>query len=161
MPKKQSNQLLYDAIKERGRLFMVTFRELSERYGETEAIEIMQRVSYEFGTAIGKSLACFAPRDFEGMAHAYAKAPDGGATYSPDIRQLDDTCLEVKMMRCPIKDSWVDAGCSDEEISILLHCAYPVDAATFETAGFDYRIEMWSPGKEGCCLTRITEKANS
>ncbi|MEM7345601.1 MAG: hypothetical protein AAF485_15270 [Chloroflexota bacterium] len=40
---------------------------------------------------IGQSLACFAPRDFEGRAEGYAKAPDNGATFLPDIRQLDDT----------------------------------------------------------------------
>lgn len=26
-------------------------------------------------------------------------------------------------------------------------------------AGFDYEIELWTPGKEGCCLTRVTEKS--
>ena len=158
MPDKQPNQPLYDAIKDRGRLFLLVFRELSMRYGEPEAISIMRSVSAEFGKTIGETLAHCAPRDFAGMAEAYAKAPDNGVTYSPDIRILDDTCLEVQMMTCPIKDAWVEAGCTDEEICTLLHCARPQDEATFEAAGFNYEIEMWSPGREGCCLTRITEK---
>jgi hypothetical protein len=55
----------------------------------------------------------------------------------------------------------VDADCSDEEISTLLYCASALDEAALEAAGFDYEIELWSPGKDGCCLTRITEKVSS
>ena len=159
MAQPQPNPHLYDAIKERGRLYLVVFRELSKRYGEAEAISVMRSASYEFGLAIGNQLACFAPRDFAGMAERYAKAPDDGATFSPDIRQLNDSCLEVQMMTCPIKDAWVEAGCSDDEICTLLRCASALDEATFDAAGFDYEIELWSPGKDGCCLTRITEKS--
>ena len=157
----EPNSLVYDAIKERGRLYLIVFRELSKRYGEAEAISVMRSVSTEQGRAIGEALACFAPRDFAGLAEGYARAPDGGATFSPDIRQLDERCLEVKMMTCPIKDAWVEAGCSDEEICTLLHCASALDETTLETAGFDYELELWSPGKDGCCRTRVTEKSGS
>ena len=159
MTQKPSNPLLYNAIKERGRLFLVVFRELSKRYGETEAISVMRSASYDYGLPIGKSLACFAPRDFAGMVEGYANTPDDGATYSPNIRRLDDTCLEVQMMTCPIKDAWVEAGCTDEEICTLLHCASALDEATLDVAGFDYELELWSPGKAGCCVTKITEKS--
>lgn len=159
MTSKQSDPLLYDAIKERGRMYLSVFRELSKRYGETEAISVMRSASHEHGTAVGKTLAHLGPRDFAGMAECFAKAPDNGATFSPDIRQLNETCLEVKMMTCPIKDAWVDAGCSDDEICTLLHCASAYDQAVIDTAGFDYELELWSPGKEGCCLTKITEKS--
>jgi len=158
MTDKQPNPLVYDAIKERGRAYLMVFRELSKRYGQAEATSVMRSASYEHGLAIGKPLACFAPRDFAGMAEGYAKAPDKGATFSPDIRQLDDSCLEVQMMTCPIKDAWVEAGCSDEEICTLLGCATALDEGTFDAAGFNYEIELWSPGRQGCCLTKITEK---
>jgi len=158
MPSNDSETHLYNAIKERGTAYLVVFRELSKRYGEAEAISVMRSASYAHGKMIGAQLACFGPRDFAGLANGYAKAPDGGATFLPEIRQLDDTCLEVKMMRCPVKDAWVEAGCSDEEICTLLHCASALDEGTLDTAGFDYEIELWSPGKKGCCLTKITEK---
>lgn len=161
MTPKNSNSLLYDAIKERGRFYLVMFRELSKRYGEMEAKSVMRSASYAYGLDIGQKLACFAPRDFAGMAEGFAKAPDDGATFAPDIRRLDDGCLEVQMMTCPIKDAWVEAGCSDEEICTLLQCASALDEATLEAAGFDYEIELWSPGKEGCCHTRLTEKHRS
>lgn len=160
-PNPNANPQLYDAIKDRGRLYLAVFRELSKRYGETEAVSVMRDISYAYGKPIGEALACFAPRDFAGMAEGFARSPDDGATFLPDIRQLDDACLEVQMMTCPIKDAWVDAGCSDEEICTLLHCASAQDEATLAAAGFDYEIELWSPGKQGCCLTRITEKSNA
>ena len=156
-----SNNPIYDANKERGRLFLVMYRELGKRYGQEEAVSVMRSASYEFGRGIGNSLACFAPCDFKGLVEAYALAPDDGATYSPDIRQLDEDGFEVQMMTCPIKDAWTDAGLSDEEICDLLRCAAPQDEATWEAAGFDYEITMWAPGREGCCHSKITRKSSS
>ena len=134
------------------------YRELRERYGEEEAKSVMRSASRTHGLSIGKSLSCFAPKDFHGMAQGFAKSPDNGSIFDPVISRLDDTCLEVKMMSCPIKDAWVEAGCSDEEISTLLFCASALDEATIEAAGFEYEIELWSPGNDGCCFTKITEK---
>ena len=78
--------------------------------------------------------------------------------FCPDIRRLDSTGLEVKMMARPIRGASVEAGCSQEEIVALLYCASALDEATLEAAGFAFEIELWSPGQKGCCLTRITEK---
>ncbi|MFI0848271.1 L-2-amino-thiazoline-4-carboxylic acid hydrolase [Mesorhizobium sp. IMUNJ 23232] len=158
MRNKPTNKLLYDAIKDRGTAYLMVFRELKVRYGEDEARDVMRSASRAHGLHIGKSLTGCAPRDFECMAKGFAKSPDDGSVFSPDIRRLDSTCLEVKMMACPIKDAWVEAGCSEEEIVTLLYCASALDEATLEAAGFDFEIELWSPGQEGCCLTRITEK---
>jgi hypothetical protein len=151
------NTKLYNAIKDRGTAYLMVFRELERRYGQDEAISVMRSASRAHGETIGASLACFAPSDFRGMAHSFAMSPDE-VTFAPDIRRLDDTGLEVKMMACPIKDAWVDAGCTDDEICTLLYCASALDEATIEAAGFDYAIELWAPGKDGCCLTKITEK---
>lgn len=158
MAQQQTNPQLYDAIKERGRAYLLAFREISKRYGEAEAISVMRAVSHAHGTMIGQPLACYGPRDFAGMAEGYAKTPDEGSIFQPDIKELSETCLDVQMMACPIKDAWVEAGCSDEEVCTLLHCASALDEATFEAAGFAYEIELWSPGKQGCCRTKITEK---
>lgn len=161
MNRKQTDSLVSDAIKERGRIYLEVFRELSKRYGQTEAISVLRSASRARGTAVGETLAHLGPRDFAGMAEGYAKTPDNGVTYSTDIRQLNDTCLEFKNMTCPLKESWIEAGCSDEEVCALLYCASAWDEAVLETAGFDYELELWSPGKDGCCRTKITEKPRS
>ncbi|MEO1192835.1 MAG: L-2-amino-thiazoline-4-carboxylic acid hydrolase [Pseudomonadota bacterium] len=159
MTLEEKQQQLVDAIKARGKIYLAAFREVKQRYGEAEAISVMRAASRAVGEAEGQGLSCFAPRDFAGMAEAFAKAPDDGTTYQADIRQLDETCLEVQMMACPLRDSWIEAGCSDEEVCTLLYCASAFDEATLETAGFDYELELWTPGQVGCCRTRITEKA--
>ncbi len=161
MTQCRSNPQLYNAIKDRGTAYLMVFRELMKRHGEEEAKDVMRNASRAHGLIIGTSLASCAPRDFEGMAEGYAKAPDNGSIFCPDIRHLDETGLEVKMMACPIKDAWVEAGCSDEEICTLLYCASALDEATLEAAGFAYELELWSPGKEGCCRTKITEKTTA
>ncbi len=154
----KGDPLLSAAIKERARLYLAVFRELTTRYGEAEAKSVMRSASYAHGLETGRPLACFAPRDFAGMLGAFFKAPDEGATFSPVVRELSDSCLEVRMMTCPLKDAWMEAGCSDEEVRTLLECASGYDIGTLEAAGFDQEIELWSPGKDGCCVTRITEK---
>ncbi|WP_179953986.1 L-2-amino-thiazoline-4-carboxylic acid hydrolase [Denitrobaculum tricleocarpae] len=159
MNRPQGHPDVYGAIKERGLLYVTTFRELRKRYGEEEAISIMRSVSHAHGVQVGTSMAQFGPRDFEGICKAWVLSPENGATFRPDIRRLDELGIEVKMTACPIKDAWVDSGCSDEEICTLLYCASAYDRAALETAGFACEIELWSPGKDGCCLTRITEKS--
>ncbi len=158
MNQERSKSELYEAIKERGRIYLAVFRELSKRYGQAEAISVMRCASRARGEAVGKKVARFAPRDFAGVAAFWAGPPEEEAAYSPEIRRLDEAGLEIKMMTCPLKESWVDAGCSDDEVCTLLHCASAFDEAVFETAGFAYELELWAPGKEGCCLTRLFEK---
>lgn len=93
MTRSPPDRRLHDAVKERGRAYLVVSREPARRYGEAEAIEVMRGASYAHGRMIGEALADFAPRGFAGLAEACAKAPDGGATFSPDIRELSDRCL--------------------------------------------------------------------
>ncbi len=149
---------LYDAIKARGFLYFLTFRELKSRYGEAEAIGIMRSVSRAQGVAAGRAMAHCAPRDFEALAACWVMAPGKGAIFQPEVRKLDATGIEVKMMACPIKDAWVEAGCDDQEICTLLHCASAYDQAALETAGFHCDLRLWSPGQDGCCLTKIKER---
>jgi hypothetical protein len=54
MPAKQSNTQVANAIKERNRLYLAVFRELSKPYGEDEAKSVMRSVSHELGTAVGQ-----------------------------------------------------------------------------------------------------------
>ncbi len=154
-----SNSLHYSAVKDRGRIYLAVFRELSQRYGETEAISVMRSASRAHGLEVGASLAHLAPRDFEGMLNEYFKGPDRGTTYSPEVKEISETCLEVHMMTCPLKDGWLGMGCSNEEVCKLLQCARAFDEAVYENAGFDYELEMWTPGKSGCCRTKLTEKS--
>ncbi|KAG1702858.1 KsdD-like steroid dehydrogenase [Nymphon striatum] len=133
--------------------------ELKQRYGEEEAISVMRCASREHGIEVGKSLAHLAPNDFTGLVEEYFKGPDDGATFNPEIKVLTESCLDVHVQTCPLKDGWLDAGCSNEEVCTLLKCATAFDEAVWEASGFDYEMEVWTPGKTGCCRTIVTAKS--
>ena len=153
MPQHTYNAPLAAAIKDRARIYLAAFRAVRDRHGETEAIAVMRAASREHGLEVGRGMAHLAPCDFAGMADAWAKSPDDGATFNPDIRRLDEDGLEVHMRACPLKDAWFEAGCTDEEVVTLLQCASAYDEAALEAAGFSYEIELWKPGRAGCCAS--------
>ena len=158
MSSNSPDSLLGDAIRERALVYLALFRELCGRYGREEAIEVLRSAIYQHGRAFGESLQKFAPDDFAGLFDGFAQAPDGGATFSPRAWQLDAQCLDVQMMTCPLKEAWIEAGCSDEDVCDLLRCASAVDEGTLDAAGFAYSIKLWSPGEQGCCRLRITAR---
>lgn len=153
-----SKSLHYGAVRDRARIYLAVFREISQRSGEAEAVVVLQGASRAHGLEVGAALAHLAPRDFKGMLDAYFLCP-GSETYSPDVKELSARCVEVQYMTCPLKDGWLEMGCSDEEVCTLLRCATAFDHAVWEAAGFEYELETWAPGKVGCCRTRLTEKA--
>jgi len=146
------------AIRDRGRIYLAVFRELSKRYGEDEAVSVMRSASRSHGIEVGQSIAHLSPGNFEALLEEYFKGPDDGMTYQPKVMEMNEHCLEVHVQSCPLKDGWLDYGCSDEEVCTLLKCATAFDEGVWETAGFDYELEMWSPGKSGCCRTKLKVK---
>ncbi len=158
MSGNSSDSLLEDAIRERALVYLALYRELSGRYGRDEAIDVMRSAIYRHGRVFGESLQACAPDNFAGLFEGFAKAPDNGATFSPKAWQLDDQCLDVQMMTCPLKAAWIEAGCNDEEVCDLLNCASAIDEGTLDAAGFEHEIKLWSPGESGCCRLRITAK---
>ncbi len=158
MTQTDKNALHYRAVRDRGRIYVAVFRELSKRYGEAEATSAMRSASRDHGLEVGASLAHLAPQDFPGLLREFFEGEDRGATYSPKVHEISETCLDVQMMTCPLKDGWLDMGCSEEEVCALLRCATAFDEAVYEAAGFDFELEPWTPGKTGCCRTRLSRK---
>ncbi len=155
---QSKDSLVVEAMKARGKLYLTTFRELSNRFGEDTAKDIMGAVSYAIGLQEGATLSCHAPSDFNGILKDFFETPDEGKTFATRVCRLDDDGLEVKQMACPLRESWHDAGCSDTEIQALLSCATQFDKAVFDAAGFNLDLEPWAPGRSGCCHAVITRK---
>ena len=155
MNKQYPKSSRYSAVEDRGRIYLAVFRELKKRYGEEEAISVMRSASRDHGLEVGNSIKHLAPNNFAGLVEVYFKGPDDGATFNPEIKELNKKCLDVHVHTCPLKDGWLDAGCSEEEVCTLLRCATAFDEAVWEASGFDYEMEVWAPGKAGCCRTII------
>lgn len=161
MNEKSSRSPYYKAVEDRGKIYLLIFRELSKRYGETEAVSVMRSASRAHGIEVGQSIAHLAPNDFPGLLAEYFMGQDDGAAYQPAVKENSEACLDVHVMTCPLKDGWLEAGCSDEEVCTLLRCATAFDEAVWETAGFNYEFEVWAPGKTGCCRTKIRADTRS
>ena len=149
---------LHDANKERALIYLDIFREIRQRRGEQEAIDILRTALEKRGRAFGKSLNSFAPRNFRGLCDAFAYVPDGGVMFNPEEVRCDDKALELKMRKCPLKEAWQSADVTERELSLLLHCASAMDIGTMDAAGFELEIQTWQPGEEGCCSLKITER---
>ena len=151
---------LHDANNERALIYLDIFREIRERHGEKEAIDIIRAALETRGRAFGKTLKKYAPRDFRGLCDAFAYVPDGGKMFEPQEVRCDADGLELKMRKCPLKEAWQNAGITERELGLLLHCASAMDVGTMDEAGFQLDIRTWEPGEKGCCSLRITEQAD-
>ena len=149
---------LHDANKERALIYLDIFREIRQRRGEQEAIDILRTALENRGRAFGRSLKSFAPRNFRGLCDAFAYVPDGGVMFNPEEVRCDDKALELKMWKCPLKEAWQSADVTERELSALLYCASAMDIGTMDEAGFELEIQTWQPGEEGCCSLKITER---
>ena len=149
---------LHDANKERALIYLDIFREIHDRHGEQEAIDILRTAIETRGRAFGKSLKSFAPRNFRGLCDAFAYVPDGGVMFDPQEVRCDAEALELKMRKCPLKEAWQSAGVTERELSLLLYCASAMDVGTMDEAGFELKIGTWQPGEDGCCSLKITER---
>ncbi|MQF82529.1 MAG: hypothetical protein FI735_10535 [SAR202 cluster bacterium] len=78
--------------------------------------------------------------------------------FHPEEVRRDDKALELKMRKCPLKEAWQSADVTEQELSLLLHCASTMDIGTMDEAGFESEIQTWQPGEEGCCSLKITER---
>ena len=149
---------LHDANKERALIYLDIFREIRQRRGEQEAIDILRTALENRGRVFGKSLKSFAPRNFRGLCDAFAYVPDGGVMFNPEEVRCDDKALELKMRKCPLKEAWQSADVTERQLSALLYCASAMDIGTMDEAGFELEIQTWQPGEEGCCSLKITER---
>jgi hypothetical protein len=158
MSKLDPDKLLYEATKERALLYLEFFREIQERHGVEEAIEVLSSAIKRRGEEFGQTLNKFAPKDFEGLCEEFSYAPDGGKLFSPQVIRCDDEGFEVKMRRCPLKDAWLDAGVTEKELLTLLSCASSIDVGTMEAAGFDLEVSLAGSDQPGCCYLKVSKK---
>lgn len=147
---------LYDAFANRAHIYHLLFTELRSELGAEKAAELMGRAIYERGVQKAPKYSSYAPRDLEGLGRAFiADLPDEGAMFAPEVVRSDTEGLDVKFHRCPLKQTWLDAGLAAEEVATLCRIAARVDNGMFEAAGFQFHADTYQPGAEGCCFLHV------
>ena len=151
---------LWASFKNRAMVYLEVYRVLEEELGAERAERLLKTAIYRRGCEVGAQFARFAPGDLAGLRDAFlAFIPDGGKVFDPQVVGCDDSQLEIRLCRCPLKEAWQEAGLSEPEVAKMCEIAGVVDNGTFEAAGFRLRSETWQPGRDGCCHLFIEKGA--
>ena len=143
---------LWASFKNRAMVYLEMYRVLEEEFGAQRAAELLKKAIYRRGCDIGRRFERFGPGDLAGLKEAFLDfIPDGGKVFEPEVVACDDSGLEIRLCRCPLKEAWQEAGLSDAQVAQMCEIAGVVDNGTFEAAGFRLRSETWQPGRSGCC----------
>lgn len=144
------------AFKNRALIYKTIFDELKAEFGAEKATEVMQRAIYKRGRQIGAQFAQYGPSDIAGLKDAFlAGIPDDGKLFGPEVERCDADGLDIKFHRCPLKETWLEAGLPEEEVAQLCKVAAIIDNGTFEAAGFQFHADTYTPGGDGCCHLHI------
>ena len=147
---------LYGSFKNRAMMYRHIYQVLEKEIGEKKAVMILKRGIYNRGLEIGRPFKKFAPADLSGLKDAFFEfIPDDGKMFKPEAQKCDDSGLDIKLRRCPLKEAWQDAGLKERDIARMCDIAAVVDKGTFEGAGFVFSMETWKPDQKGCCLLKI------
>lgn len=153
---EELRQQLQDSYKNRALIYYHIYEELVRELGPERAEAILKRAIHRRGQERGQAFRQFAPANLTGLRDAFVgHLPDQGRLFEPEILACDETRLDIKFHRCPLREAWVEAGLSDELVATLCRIAAEVDYGLFQEAGFTFFADTWKPGEEGCCCLHI------
>jgi predicted ArsR family transcriptional regulator len=144
--------MLSGAYTMRAKFYMHMFDVLREEFGAERAVSLVGEAARRLGAEMGQKLAPHGPDDIKGLTDQFlAGIPCRESLFAPELRKCDAEGMEIQFHRCPLKDTWVAEGRSDEDLELLCRAAGTIDAGMFGAAGFTFKGETWTPGKTGCC----------
>ncbi|MBQ0820554.1 L-2-amino-thiazoline-4-carboxylic acid hydrolase [Microvirga sp. HBU67558] len=149
---------LDEAFRSRGHLYRVLLDELEAEIGLDRATAVMSRALERRGKEVAKGLFQDTPPDPLAVGDRFLSvSPDKGRLYPHEVETKGDT-MEVRVHRCPLKDSWSASGLSPERIALLCKIAGFFDKGLFEAAGVAFSNQTWSQGRGGgCCWIKLEQ----
>jgi hypothetical protein len=164
-PKSREETLfaaLRGAFAMRAQAYGHMFDVLRERYGTEAALAVGQEATRRLGESMAEAYRPHGPADLAGLCETFlARIPERDALFAPTIERCDDQELVIRFARCPLKETWVAAGRTPEDVRLLCAFAAAIDGGLFEGAGFIFAGETWQPGREGCCRLVVRPGAGS
>ena len=150
----QNMTALVNELKNRGRIYVHIYRELSKELGEEKASEILKRALYARGKEKGDLLAArLGKPDLHAVAAAFAEGKGDMDAFGHEIVEEHRDHVLLRLNHCPLVEAWNEAGLSSEEMKKMCDIAYQVDFGKFEAAGyrlsFNCRI---ADGRKSCDL---------
>jgi hypothetical protein len=147
---------LEEAFRSRGHLYRVLLEELESEIGLDRATAVMRRALERRGEEVATGLFQDTPPDPIAVGDRFLSvSPDNGRLYPHEVEKKGDT-IEIRVHRCPLKDSWSASGLSPERIAVLCKIAGAFDKGLFEAAGVAFSNQTWSQERGGgCCWIKL------
>jgi hypothetical protein len=153
----QNMSTLVNELKNRARIYVHIYRELSKEVGRAKAVEILKRALYARGREKGAQLANrLGGRDLHELAIAFMEGNVDMDAFGHEVVQEGADHVLLRLNGCPLVEAWEEAGLTMEERKEMCDIAYQVDFGKFETAGF--RLAFACRIADGCksCDLKVT-----
>lgn len=133
----QNLSVLVNEIKNRAKIYIHIYRELSKEVGKEKAAEIMKKALYERGREKGLQLAGKLEKpDLHKMAIAFIEGKMDMDAFGHEIVQENSDFVLLRLNRCPLVEAWKESALAPEEQKVLCDIAYQIDFGKFEAAGY-------------------------
>ena len=133
----QSLSVLINEIKNRARIYVHIYRELSKELGSEKAVDVLKRALYARGREKGLDLAAKLPKpDLDKLAAAFVEGDVDMDAFGHEIVRREQDSVLLRLNRCPLVEAWSEAGLSPEDQRLLCDIAYQVDFGKYEAAGY-------------------------
>ena len=132
---------LMKELKNRARIYVHIYRELSKEVGQEKAIAILKRALYARGREKGLQLSAkIGEPNLHELAVAFMEGQADMDAFGHEIVQEHSDYVLLRLNRCPLVDAWKEAGLTPDEQKTMCDIASQVDFGKFETAGYQLKF---------------------
>ncbi len=149
--------VLENEIRNRARIYIHIYRELSKEVGADAASAILKRALYARGREKGDLLAGkLGKPDPHALAAAFMEGDPDMDAFGHEVVEEGPGFVVLRLNRCPLVEAWAGAGLAPEERKSLCDIAYQVDFGKFEAAGYTLSFRCRIADACGSCDMRVS-----
>ena len=150
------------AFANRADLYRLMRKTLTAEVGRERAAELIAGMLEERGREVAADLFRDVPAEANAVADRFLSvSPDGGKLYPHEASRTANSCT-IKVHSCPLKNAWLGAGLSDDDVADLCRLAGAFDKGLFEAAGVRFANQTWSKERGGgCCWITLATKPDA
>jgi hypothetical protein len=153
----QNLSVLINELKNRARIYIQIYRELTKEVGSEKAVEILKKALYARGQEKGAQLkARIGEPDLHQLAIAFVEGNADMDAFGHQIVQEHTEYVLLRLNGCPLVEAWKDAGLTPEEQKLMCDIAYQVDFGKFEAAGYKLAFNCRVSDNAKSCDMRVT-----
>jgi hypothetical protein len=151
--------LLINELKNRARIYVLIYRELSQEVGREKAVAILKAALYKRGKEKGIQLAQkIGSPDLHKLSLTFMESAGDMDAFGHEIVEEHPDHVILRLNHCPLVAAWDEADLSLEEKKVLCDIAYQVDFGKFEAAGYTLSFNCRAVDGDKSCDLRISKQ---